>query len=68
MRVVRRSRDRLLDPTAPNRQNLRTIASCSMMRPMSDFGRTTMTSDTIFVISITGTTKITVPAGPGGRD
>jgi hypothetical protein len=39
-----------------------------MMRAMSDFGRTTMTSGTICVITITGITKITVPAGPGGRD
>jgi hypothetical protein len=39
-----------------------------MMRVMIDAVRTTMTSSTIFVISITETTKITVPAGPGGRD
>jgi hypothetical protein len=39
-----------------------------MMRLMSDRVRPTMTSSAIFVISITGTTKITVPAGPEGRD
>jgi len=38
------------------------------MRAMSDFARPTMTSSTIFVISITETTTITVPAGLGGRD
>lgn len=39
-----------------------------MMRAMSDVMRLTMTSGTIFVISTTEITKITVPAGPGGRD
>jgi hypothetical protein len=39
-----------------------------MMRVMSDSLRPTMTSNAIFVISITGTTKITAPAGPEGRD
>jgi hypothetical protein len=39
-----------------------------MMRGMSEFGRTTMTSSAIGVISITGITKITLPAGPGWRD
>ena len=39
-----------------------------MMRVMSDNVRPTMTSSTIFVISITETTMITVPAGPEGRD
>jgi hypothetical protein len=38
------------------------------MRAMSGFARPTMTSSTIVVISITETTMITVPAGPGGRD
>jgi hypothetical protein len=47
---------------------LRTITSCRMMRVMSDSVRPTMTSSTVFVISITETTKITVPAGPEGRD
>ena len=47
---------------------LRTIASCRMMHNMSDCVRLTMTSSMIFVFSITETTKITVPAGPGGRD
>ena len=39
-----------------------------MMRAMSGSVRPTMTSSTIFVISITETTKITAPAGPEGRD
>jgi hypothetical protein len=39
-----------------------------MMRAMSDSGRITMTSGTIGVISITGTTKIIVPAGLEERD
>jgi hypothetical protein len=39
-----------------------------MMRAMSGFARPIMTSSAIFVISITETTTITVPAGPGGRD
>jgi hypothetical protein len=39
-----------------------------MMRTMSGFARPIMTSSAIFVISITETTTITVPAGPGGRD
>jgi hypothetical protein len=39
-----------------------------MMRVMIERVRPTMTSSTIFVISITETTKITVPAGPEGRD
>ena len=47
---------------------LRTIASCRIMRAMSGFARPTMTSSAIFVISITETTTITVPAGPEGRD
>ena len=47
---------------------LRTIASCRMMRVMSGTVRPTMTSSAICVISITETTMITVPAGPGGRD
>jgi hypothetical protein len=38
------------------------------MRAMSGFARTTVTSTTIIVISITETTTITVPAGPEGRD
>ena len=44
------------------------MASCFMMRPMSDLVRRTMTSSAIGVISITETTTITVPAGPEGRD
>jgi len=39
-----------------------------MMRAMSDAVRPTMTSSAIFVISMTETTKITVPAGPEGCD
>jgi hypothetical protein len=39
-----------------------------MMRAMSGSVRPTMTSSAIFVISITETTTITVPAGPEGRD
>ena len=39
-----------------------------MMRAMSDFGGATKTSGTMGVFSITETTTITVPAGPGGRD
>ena len=35
-----------------------------MMRAMDGSARPTKTSSAIFVISITGTTKITVPAGP----
>jgi hypothetical protein len=38
------------------------------MRAMSGFACPTMTSSAIFVISITETTMITVPAGPEGRD
>ena len=38
------------------------------MRAMIGFAPPTMTSSTIFVISITETTTITVPAGPEGRD
>jgi hypothetical protein len=39
-----------------------------MMRIMSGTMRPTMTSSMIFVISITEITKITLPAGPEGRD
>jgi len=39
-----------------------------MMRAMDGSLRPAMTSSAIFVISITETTMITVPAGPGGRD
>jgi hypothetical protein len=39
-----------------------------MMRAMNGSVRPTMTSSAIFVISITETTMITVPAGPEGRD
>jgi hypothetical protein len=39
-----------------------------MMRAMSGTMRPTKTSSAIFVISITETTMITVPAGPEGRD
>jgi hypothetical protein len=39
-----------------------------MMPRMSDRMRLTMTSSRVFVISITEITKITLPAGPGGRD
>jgi hypothetical protein len=39
-----------------------------MMRAMNGSARPTMTSSAIFVISITETTMITVPAGPEGRD
>ena len=39
-----------------------------MMRAMSDAKRFTMTGCAIGVISITETTKITLPAGPGRRD
>jgi hypothetical protein len=39
-----------------------------MMPPMSDRMRLTMTSSRVFVISITEITKITLPAGPEGRD
>lgn len=39
-----------------------------MMLAMSGIVRPTMTSSTVFVISITGITKIIVPAGPEGRD
>ena len=38
------------------------------MRAMSGSACLTMTSSAIFVISITETTMITVPAGLGGRD
>jgi hypothetical protein len=38
------------------------------MRAMSGSACLTMTSSRIGVISITETTMITVPAGPGGRD
>jgi hypothetical protein len=39
-----------------------------MMRAMYGSVRPTMTSSVVFVISITETTMITVPAGPEGRD
>jgi hypothetical protein len=39
-----------------------------MMRGMSDLVRPTMTSSAIGVIFITEITKITLPAGPEGRD
>ena len=39
-----------------------------MMRAMSGTLRPTMTSSMIFVISTIGITKITLPAGPEGRD
>jgi hypothetical protein len=39
-----------------------------MMRAMSDGTRHSMTSGTIFVISTIEITKITLPAGPEGRD
>jgi hypothetical protein len=39
-----------------------------MMRAMSDSVRLTMTSGTIFTISITEITKMTLPAGLEGRD
>jgi hypothetical protein len=38
------------------------------MRAMSGSACLTKTSSAIVVISITETTMITVPAGPGGRD
>jgi hypothetical protein len=38
------------------------------MRAMSGSAYLTKTSSAIFVISITETTMITAPAGPGGRD
>jgi hypothetical protein len=39
-----------------------------MMPRMSDRMRLTMTSSRVFVISTIEITKITLPAGPGGRD
>ncbi len=39
-----------------------------MMHGMSGIVRPTMTSSMIFVVSITEITKITLPAGPEGRD
>jgi hypothetical protein len=38
------------------------------MRAMNGSGCPTMTSSATCVISITETTMITAPAGPGGRD
>ncbi len=62
------SNDRDRREQSPITHPLRTIASCRIMRAMSGFARPTMTSSAIFVISITETTTITVPAGPGERD
>jgi hypothetical protein len=39
-----------------------------MMLAMSDVARSCSTGKAAFVFSITETTKITVPAGPGARD
>jgi hypothetical protein len=39
-----------------------------MMHRMSDLMRPTTTSGTICAISITEITKMTLPAGPEGRD
>lgn len=44
------------------------MASCPMMRTMSGIVRPTTTSSIVFAISITEITKMTLPAGPEGRD
>ena len=47
---------------------LREFTSCRMMRAMSDVARSCTTGKAASVFSITETTMITVPAGPGARD